>query len=278
MEAACSLAHSGLVIVEVILVWSGWLDLGPAIGIAVAVEGLLLVVVFTRLIAAWRRVRHSRAAGVDGWEVVEDALAEVVPRRLARFILFEPRLVASLGRWLSGAYPRTQNAFRYDANLRAIVWVAAALVILEGAVVDLILMLAIPGSVWVWVVLGLHIYGLVWLLGFQASCVTRPHLLDGDSFRLRDSVLTEVVVPTAAVLDVYRVRVENFGRSGLKIKAEQHTALLAYGDANVTLTLDPNQPVAVTGQPGPASLRTLTVTIDHPAPFIDAVRHLVPAR
>lgn len=262
-----------LVAVEVVLVWSGRLGLGAAIGIGLAVEALLWITAVSRVVVGLRRFRAGRAAGGHVWQAAEDGLAALVPRPLARVILVEPRMWVCLVRWVTGHYPRT--GFRYDAGLRVLIWTIVGLVVVEGTIVELLLGLVLPGSVWVWVSLGLHLYGLLALLGFLASWATRPHLFDDHGLRLRDGILAELVVPYAAVVGVRAARRPNFGRSGLKIN--DGAGLLAHGDATVTLTLDPTSPIAVAGRPGSLPLDYMAITADEARKFVDALRARVAA-
>lgn len=262
-----------LVAVEVVLVWSGPLSLRDAVVIGLACEILLWLTIAGRAIAGLRRVRAGRAAGMDGWQAAEDGLAQVIPRRAAKIVLFEPRLLVCLARWLTGRHDaRAAGAFGNDRWPRILIGGAIGLTVVEGAVVDLVLALALPGSVWVWVALGVHLYGIVWLLGFYASYVTRPHLLDDQKLRVRDAVLTELVVPYAAIPRARAVTTPNFGRSGLKVDEARKAATLAFGDATVIIDLDPAQPVEIAGRTDSVSLTSLTITADAPRDFVRALR------
>lgn len=267
-------ATPAVVILEVALVWSGRISLGTAIGVVVVVEIVLLVTVADRAFAARRAFGQARGAGGDRWRAVEVALAEMLPRPLAKMILVELRLFGCLLGWprahrRRNAVPDGQE-FRYDASLRPILWMAFGLVILEGAVLDLVLAAALPGSIWVWVVLGLHVYGAIWLLGMLASLATRPHLLTDHALILRDSILAEVVIEYDAILGAAVSRHSNFGRSGFTVDDAEQTALLAYGDATVALTLDPAVPVYV-GDGDAIALRTLRLTADEPSELLHAL-------
>jgi hypothetical protein len=257
-----------LVAAEIALVLSGLLGVRTAVGVGLGIEALLWATAASRVLAGLRRFRAGRAAGLDAWQAAEDGLAAVLPRRMAKLILFEPRLWVCLARWATGRYPKT--GFHYDASLRTIIWTAAALVVIEGAIVDLLLELLLPGGVWVWVALGLHLYGLLVLLGFLASWATHPHILDEHGLRLRDGIFTELVIPYSAVTDARVARQPNLGRSGLKIDGT--TAVLACGDATVALALDSTRPLAVHGRPEGISLASLATTVDQPRTFVDALR------
>lgn len=93
-----------LVVVEVALVATGHLGLGAAVAIVVGVELLLAMTAIQRTAAAGRRFRAARHAGQDGWASAEDAVAELLPRRLARIILLEVRLWTCLFTWAAGRH------------------------------------------------------------------------------------------------------------------------------------------------------------------------------
>ncbi|MGH9103846.1 MAG: hypothetical protein ACRDYD_12825 [Acidimicrobiales bacterium] len=166
---------------------------------------------------------------------------------------------------------RSPDAYGYDRSLRVVLWLAIGLVAVEGTAVDVVVALGLPGSLWVWVVAGAHLYALVLLLGLLASFRTRPHLLEAETLRLRDGVFRELVVPYDAILDVRSAVLPNFGRSGLKLDETGRTALLASGDATVALTLDPRLPILVTGRHRMLAVVALSITADAPGDFVAAL-------
>lgn len=130
----------GLVLAEAALVATGRLGLGTAVAVVVGVELLLALTVTARAISAIRKFRGDRHVGEDAWASAERALAQLVPPRLARVILLEVRLWVCLARWLTGRYPRPgPNAYGYHHQLSRIIAVIVAVVIVEGAVVELFL-------------------------------------------------------------------------------------------------------------------------------------------
>lgn len=259
-----------LLVVEVALVLSGRLALGTAVIVIVGVELLLALVAGTRIVAAVRVVRSSRASGIDGWAAAEDGLARLVPRPVARAILIEPRLLACLVRWLTGRHGASPaTTFHYRRSMGLLIWACFVLALVEGAIVELVLTLVLPHSPWPWVSLGLHIYGLVWLAGFYASMVTRPHRLGEHGLWLRDSVFKEVVVPYAAITNARSQVYANTGRSGFKVT--DHSALLAYGDATVSVTLDPSHCLQVNGESTSTPINVIRFTVDDSQAFVRAL-------
>ena len=146
------------------------------------------------------------------------------------------------------------------------------LVVCEGVVLDTLLVFLLPGTPWAWAALGVHLYALVWLAGFVASMVTRPHRLSTDALVARDGIFTELVIPYTAIEGVRIARHPHFGRSGSKVDPHTGDALLAIGDANVVLDLDPTRPVRSTQTGHLLALRTLRITADEPAAFVAGLR------
>ncbi len=265
-----------LVVVEVVLVWSGVLSLRDAVIIIVVVEVLLAVTVVGRGIAVVRSFRAGRAENRDAWTAAEDALAQLLPRPGARVLLIEARMWVCLVQWLARRRPPGAT-FGYGRSLRPLIRIVLAMLVVEGAVVEVVLV-AILGhrSAWVWVALGLHVYGLIWMGGFLGSLTVLPHEIDDRYLRLRDSVFTTVVVPLASVVSVEQRRRGSSGRSGWKLD-DHGGALLAYGDASVRLVLCPDPGVLLGTAPAPEGLRTIDLTADDPAAFVRAVAAARPA-
>jgi hypothetical protein len=174
------------------------------------------------------------------------------------------------------AHPSVRRAREID-QVEDLVDGVIGLVVLEGAVVDTVLALAIPGSVWVWVAGGVHLYALGWLTGLWASFATRPQplgLLGDDALYVRDGVFTEVVVPYTAIHGPRLVRGSNLGRSGIKIDPELRAATLALGDTTVVVDVDPAAQLLVNGNRLPGPVVTLAITVDRSHDFVQALSRL----
>jgi hypothetical protein len=156
------------------------------------------------------------------------------------------------------------RAFGYARAFRPLVHVALALTIVEGVVVELVVAFILAGTFWPWLLLALHVYGLLWVLGLLASLTTRPHLLTTDTLLLRDSAFTELAIPRSAIVSVTPASVPNLARSGLKLDGD--TALFAYGDANLAVHIDP------VPDPRLAGVRRLHITVDDRDRFLALAR------
>src|SRR3954451_17706968 len=100
MERLLRLFLPLLVLANVALVWSGALQAGEVILVGAAVELALLVVASRQVFVAAGRYRRDRAAGRDLEWALEDGLAVLLPRRVARVAALEPRLWVCLYRWI----------------------------------------------------------------------------------------------------------------------------------------------------------------------------------
>lgn len=251
-----------LVAVEIVLVWTGVLSLLNAVIIIVVVEALLVVTALGRGVVGVRAFRAGRVDGRDSWTAVEEGLAEMVPPRLARILLIEARMWVSFVRWITCRRP-VGRVFGYGASLRTILWIVLSLLMVEGAVVEVILVAMLgQANPWVWIALGLHVYGLVWIGGFLGSMSVLPHQLEPTALVLRDSVFTTIAVPLTAITSVTQRRHPHTGRSGFTV--EDGTGLLAHGDVTVRITLHPDAAVWVCGQPRSPRLRRIDLTADEP--------------
>lgn len=260
-----------LVAIEIVLVASGILSIGRAVLIVAGVELLLAVTVVSRLVVASRRFRSRRRGGFDRWQAAEAALAEVVPRRLARFILLEPRLWLCLIRRCRRPSAPT-SAFRYDAGLRTLLTVTIVLAVVEGVVVDGLVALLAPDSAWLWIVLAAHVYGLVILLALQASFAIHPHQVTPTGLCLRDGVFRSISIPYSAIRAIRPLRQHHFGRSGLKVDRDRQHAILAFGDTTVEAELDPEQRIQVDEETSDTSLVRIRFSVDEPDRLVSAVR------
>lgn len=270
-----------LVLVEVFLVWIGPLSLRAAVISGVVIEALLWVTAISRVLAGVRRFRSGREAGLNGWAAAEDGLAQLVPRPVARALLFEPRLWACMVRWITGRYEAKAAAsasYGYHDCVRVLIWVAFGLALVEGFMLNIVLAFVLPRSPWVWVSTGVHVYALLLIVGFYASLITRPHMLDREVLRLRESIFTELVIPYGAIRQVLMTKRPDLSRSWFKINEEKGIATLAYGDANVALTLDTTMSIEINRLPSPTTPAELFITADRPREFVNALTDALRAR
>jgi hypothetical protein len=116
-----------------------------------------------------------------------------------------------------------------------------------------------------WVLTALSVFGVVWLVGFTRAIVQRPVLVHAGGVTVRSGAAWTLDVPAPAIarLDTGRVTVPPRG-------AEGHLRVGGSGRATALITL--HEPLIAVGAYGRLRpVRTVSITIDEPAAFADAV-------
>ena len=280
MKRALKLILPALVAAEVVLVWSGFMDLRDAVLVVVGLETLLLVVGVGNLLLIFRRYRRGREEGLDAWAALEDGLTLVLPRKAARLAVKEPKLLISLLRWAFRRVRLADDEFAYHARsiLRAILPMVILTYPIELLVVDL---LAQAWSPWGWMkraLLVLGVYAILWLLGLYASLVALPHRLEENGLRLRHGVFAEGFVSYGEIEEAARAgrRAPSFG-DGLSHVPEEDALFIAVG-GRTSVTLRLRTPRSVMGflkESKPA--RLLHLAADDPERLVRELRRRVGA-
>ena len=207
----------------------------------------------------------------------EALLGRVLPGRLVAVLLAEPRGFVAVVRWIRRAGPAGQ-LFPHHRDVVIILWVITTMMVLEGAVVDVLLRVILGPSPWVWIALGLHMYFVYTIVAMYAAMVTRPHSLDSAALHLRSGLGFAATVPLIAIEAADAGRFPDFDRSRWKVD-EDGNATMAPREANVRLTLAPGAEITVNGRSLPTP-RTIHITVDEPrrlAAAIVAVRDGAPS-
>jgi len=193
-----------------------------------------------------------------------------MPRRVARFLLLEPRSWASLRK--QRARRRARWSFGYARGLRPLFVAVLTLTFVELMVLELVLFLAVDSAVWRWVSIAVHVYALAWLASFWASFVANPHRVGEECLTLRDGLFSTVVIPFDSIATVAtRTRPSpGFGgRTGVQIDEQASCLTLAIGsETNVALELAGSLQIDEVHRTG---LRRVAVTVDDPKGFVSAL-------
>ncbi len=260
-----------VLVVDAALVVTGVLKRGVGVGLGAGFEGLLWLLAVPRLILAVRTYRRDRTAGLDPWSALEDGLAVLLPRPVARLIALEPQIYAALWRWVFWRRPSRDDEFSY--RKRSWLGVVLAMLLFTTPVELLLPELLVPWA-WVrWAVALVGVYGVLWIAGLQASLVTLPHRLAPDGLRLHYGVLARARIPYAAITSVALERRKAPGkRDGLYVSADDDAAFLQVGgETDVALHLV--TPHALRGLRGPTHPVTcIYLAADDAARFVHAVR------
>lgn len=206
-------------------------------------------------------------ADAERREALLDLLAHPLARRLTRT---EIEVLATIPLALTSSLRRRRgHPFGYARRSHelALAMALAPAVLAEAVVLHLL----IPPS-WLvveLVVLGVSLYGYLWLLSVAVGIRSRPHRLTEDTLEVRFGPLYRATVPLILIAAVEGRPVYRRGRMGLIVDGEE-ALLLVEGRADIALDLaEPvlvHRPIAE-----PVGVRRLTIAVDRPAEFLDAL-------
>jgi hypothetical protein len=245
MKRALKWLLPALVAVEAVLVWSGLLELRDAVIVVVAVEVLLVIVGMGEVLLVARLYRRGRAEGLDAWRALEEGLALIMPRRVAKVLVLEPRLWVCLVRWVLRSSQRGEDDFSY--RKRSLAGGLVAVVALTTPVELLIWEILVP---WAWLriaLLVLGIYALFWVFGFYASLAVLPHRLGVNGLRLHYGAFAQGFIPYSEIQKIERrIRKAPKPGDGLQTCSEENALYLATG-GKTDLTLRLRTPQTIDG-------------------------------
>jgi hypothetical protein len=263
----------GLVALRLALGRAGLFDARAAAIVLAGLEALVLVVAGRQVVLAVRGYRRDRAAGLDVWAALEDGLAVLLPRPLARLAALEPRLWYCLSRWLTRRGRRT-DGLEFPYHRRSLIGAIVIVALLTAPVEILFFELVIP---WRWlrlVLLVSAVYAFVWLLGLYASLVVLPHRLESDALHLHYGALAEGRIPYTAIGAVERARRSApGGRDGPRVADEGGApALYLAVGGRTDLTLRLREPRTFSGLRGPTlPVETVHLATDDPDRLLRAL-------
>lgn len=202
---------------------------------------------------------------IDGWVAAERRLARIMPRRAARFLLYEPRLLVCLVRWIARRHP---TGFAYNRQKKPLIIVFISLLVFESVGTHVVLLAIFDSQWWIWVLLDLDLYGVLWAFGYYASMVVLPHRITDTELQLRYGLLAELVVPHNAIRAA-RLSRRPEGKPG-KVIVDGEDATFCCGETTVTLELDPAVELSFRDEQV-GHVGRLHVTVDDPHAFVTAL-------
>jgi len=261
-----------VVAVELVLVFSGVMDVSTAATLVVALELTLAALVVSQMFVLRSVVKQARSEGRSVFDVVSSSLDDVMPSFAAR--LFRHDLSTFRALYLavrrrkdleSGAVP-----IEYSAQLKPKFWVFFALFPAEIVAVHFI-------TPWAPVRAALFVVGVlsaVWFAGIVAALYVYPHSVDQRRLRVRWAAFQDHTVPTRQIDTVRQVKKSwDLGLRGnvvddvLVMETENETNLL------IGLT----DPVSIDmGRRGRRSVCAVALWADDPVAAATAIRAHVP--
>lgn len=267
-----------VIVIEVVLVWSGIVRFGDAVLVVAVLEMLLMLFGLGGVVLVVKRYRYERKSGSDNLRALEAGLSLALPQSIARIVTHEMRIFVALFSWIFRRVRMSDDEFSYYKNslLRPLIPMLVFVLPLELFVVHLLVYGLSPWA-WVgWVLLGLEVYAFFWLLGLYATLVTLPHRIENTGLRLRYGLFAESFVLYEEIEHV--VRAERQAPSpgdGLQHGPEEDSLYLAAsGKTNIALFL--RSPKSVRGffkESKPASCFHLAA--DEPERFISEIHRRI---
>lgn len=252
-----------LVVIEIGLVAAGVLTAARAIAVFVAIEVMIAVVGVSAMAGAVTTYRRWKQAGRE--DAAGAALSMVLPRRVARAVVTEVRVWQALI-LLVRRDRFAVNEFSYGSGLRPLLYTVIGLLVVEGAIVEIVLAAIVGDGWWTWVFAAIHLYAFCWIVGILASLRTRPHVVSDDEVLLRDSIFGGLCIPRSWISDVRVARTPNTGRSGLVVDDDTGTGRFCHGDGTAMIELD--EPRTING----ICVRRLAVSPNQPNLFAASLR------
>lgn len=240
----------------------------PAPVMAVA-EVCTVAVVAVGVARLCRVYRAARVEGAPRSPAASAAVRAAVPAPMRRLLWHELLLWASLFRWVlrrpHGVGDGEASA-RYAGAQAAVMWGMLFVSVVETVVLALL----VPWPVVHLALLVLDGWGVFFVVGLHASCVTRPHVVGADgSLRVRYGALVDVRVPAGLIVSA---RVERRYPTGTLLRFGEDDAVDLIVGSSTTVTVRLAEPVAFRRPLGrTAWARTLRFHADDPAPLVAAL-------
>ncbi|MGW7608967.1 hypothetical protein ACWGKW_17180 [Streptomyces sp. NPDC054766] len=171
---------------------------GVAIPGTVLLGGKLLLLVLLGAEAhVWRRLRRHGLSR-------REALAQLVPEPVLRFVRHELRIMASLVRWAARRRHGVDGAAAVFSHGRDQAIMIYGLVFACVAETVALSYLLADWPVVHTVFLVVDVYTVLFVLGLHAASVTRPHVLADGALRVRQAAHIDVHVPLDQVASIRR--------------------------------------------------------------------------
>ncbi len=177
----------------------------PPTPVIVAAEPAVATVIVVEVTTAYRLFREERRAGAGRRAAVAAVWRRLVPEPARRALEFEMRGTASVALWLlrrRDGVPPGATALPYAGEQWPMLLVLIGAMAVEGVVVEVLLAAFDVATAIRVVVIVLHLYTIWLLLAAGASCAVRPHVVTGDTLRIRYGVFFDVSVPRALITSV----------------------------------------------------------------------------
>lgn len=156
--------------------------------VIVAAESAVATVIVVEVTTAYRLFREERRAGAGRRAAAAAVWRRLVPEPARRALAFEMKGTASVALWLlrrRDGVPPGATALPYAGEQWPMLLILIGAMAVEGVVVEVLLAAFDVATAIRVVVIVLHVYTIWLLLAAGASCAVRPHVVTGDTLRIR---------------------------------------------------------------------------------------------
>jgi hypothetical protein len=195
-------------------------------------------------------------------------------------VLLELALYRSLARWIvrRADVPEATTPIGYSRLAAPMIWLWIFGSATEVVVIEVVLR-QLDAS-WAQAVrlplLGIGIWGLLWMVGMLAAYRVRPHLLTESTLRIRNGARTWVDVPLDAVAATRTAEHELPGL--VKAVHEEDGILLVGVSSRTNLELELTGPTVLSSSKGPRTAARVGLWVDEPREVAAQLRTLVAVR
>jgi hypothetical protein len=150
---------------------------------------------------------------------------------------YEAAMWNSLFRWVlrqPPSYPPGTQTFSYLGVVKPILIAFIVLSAVEVPIFDLIVSRLVPWSPARWIVLGLGVYGLIWMLGLFAMLRLRPHEMGEAGIRIRNGIGLDVTIPWTDIAAVHGRYRSLPSRKGVQIEHDDDGPIVNLGTGGQT--------------------------------------------
>jgi hypothetical protein len=233
-----------LPLVDVVLVATGLLDPHIGLGVGLRVEVLFAGVLVAEAVTFRRAHRQLRSPDGGRADALSAVLSAALPAPVTWFLRTEAGIVRAL--WWAVRRRRAVEpadiVVPYTDRIGVLLGMTAGLGGVEAVVVHVL----VPWATVRWVLLGLSVYGLLWVAGLACSLRQHPHVLRGDELLLRFGHFRTTRVPLAGLVGARR-DVRTGHEHNVEIDGGALSLSVA-GETAVELAFDPAAEVEVRGR------------------------------
>lgn len=229
---------------------------------AVLAELAVVAVVVHKVLQLRRRFREKAASGMDVYESLRESARPVLGPVAGGALAYEAAIFYyAVAGWFRSPQPDAKS-FTVYRNVGYAALLVAVTIVLVVETVGIHMLVRMWSPVAAWILTGLSLYALIWLIGDFHALRLRPVQISGEMLHLRLGLRWTASIPLASIRAVL-TSADDQKPVGI---GKEHLKALLIGGANRRLEL--SEPVCAIGLYGfSRHVTTIDLQIDEPARF-----------